>query len=88
MRKVLSLVGGLLISASATATGNSTFICPATAVTCYYTILYASGGYRNITIKGGETDSVSGTAQGDTYCVSYSGIPDEKTCKATPVPTH
>jgi hypothetical protein len=38
--------------------------------TCYFVIRFASGGFKNFTMKGGSTDKISGVVPGkDTYCV-------------------
>ena len=71
----------ILFAAGTTAlAGWTTLTCSGKSV-CRYSIFYAKGGQRAVTVKPGQKVDVDGVTAGDTFCMSTSGTPNSRTCR-------
>lgn len=87
-RLIVLAAGAVLAVASTSAlAGREKLNCEAPSnQTCYFTIYYSTGGYRNFTMRGGESDWISGVRPGDTYCKTVNqGIPNPDMCFRNPI---
>ena len=84
MRKMIASLGAMFVLATAIMgpmsspafAGTLRFSCGGSpSGWCYWTIFYSSGGYRNISMRNGEADTIPGLRNGDQYCIDYYGVP-------------